>query len=132
MEESRILLIDDDERSLKLMGILLEQAGYSPQRTGDTREASTLLETATFDVVVSDVMMPHLSGLQILEMAKGRNPDVQVVLVTAYASRDVAIEALNKGASGFVEKPLEKEHFLAAVRQALWRQRAKEGPRSSV
>lgn len=71
-------------------------------------------------------MMPHLSGLDLLELAKRHNPNTQVVLVTAYSTREIALEALNKGASGFVEKPFQTEQLLQAVREALRRRRLKQ------
>ena len=128
VEDRPILVIDDEPEVLAVMVDVLEQEGYSPRSTSDSREASRLLEEATFDVIVSDIMMPHLSGLQLLEMAKRQNPDVQVVFVTGYSTREVAIEALNKGASGFIEKPFQTHQLVAAVREALWRRRLRRDP----
>ncbi|MFQ5828999.1 MAG: response regulator [Candidatus Methylomirabilia bacterium] len=131
LEDLQTLVIDDEPEVLEVMVDILEQAGYPAQSTSDSENASRLLETSKFDLIVSDIMMPHLSGLQLLEIAKRQNPDVQVVLVTGYANRQVALEALEKGASGFIEKPIEIEPFLAAVRQALWRRRLKQNATSS-
>lgn len=132
MQDRRILVIDDEVEALEVMVELLKREGHSPRFTADSREASALLETTPFDVIVSDVMMPHLNGLQLLEKAKRRNPEVQVVLVTAYASRELAIAGLEKGASGFIEKPFQADSFLTTVRQALWRQRLKQDPTASA
>lgn len=128
MENYRILVIDDEPEILSVMVDTLGQEGYSLQSTSDSREAVKLLETTTFDVIVSDIMMPNLTGLQLLEAAKRQNPNVQVVLVTGYSTREVALEALKKGASGFLEKPFETKQLVAAVREALWRQRVKGAP----
>lgn len=118
--------IDDEPEVLEVLVDLLQQAGYSPRATSDSREAVRFLETIPFDVIVSDIMMPHLSGLDLLELAKRHNPNTQVVLVTAYSTREIAREALNKGASGFVEKPFQTEQLLRAVREALRRRRLME------
>jgi CheY-like chemotaxis protein len=126
VEESRILVIEDEPKVLEVIVDLLQHAGYSTQATTDSREAVRLLETTAFDVVVSDIMMPYLNGLQVLELAKRQSPDAQVVLVTAYSTREIAAEALNKGASGFVEKPFQTEQLLRAVREALRRRRLKQ------
>lgn len=131
MEDHQILVIDDEPEVLAVMVDVLEQEGYSPRSTSDSREASRLLEETTFDVIVSDIMMPHLSGLQLLEMAKRQNPDVQVVFVTGYSTREVALEALNKGAAGFIEKPFQTHQLVAAVREALWRRGLKRDPTGS-
>lgn len=131
MEDPRILIVDDEPDVLDVMVDVLEQEGYAPRSTTDSREASRLLETTSFDVIVSDIMMPHLSGLQLLEMAKRQNPNVQVVLVTGYSTREVALEALNRGASGYIEKPFHTEQLLASIREAIWRWRLKRDPAGS-
>lgn len=121
MENLQILVVDDEPESLSLMVEWLEHEGYVPRPTSDSLEASRLLKTIAFDVIVSDIMMPNLNGLQLLEAARSQNPGVQVVLVTAYSSRALALEALEKGASGFIEKPMTSAAFLDAVRQAILR-----------
>ncbi len=131
MADPRILVVDDEPEVLGVMVAALEQEGYSPRFTSDSREASRLLETTAFDVIVSDIMMPHLSGLQLLEVAKRQNPDVQVVLVTGYSTREVSLEALSKKASGYIEKPFTTAQLLTAVREAIWRWRLKRGPTGS-
>lgn len=132
MVHPRILVIDDEPKTLEVIVDLLEQGGYAPESTGDSRVAARLLETSSFDVIVCDIVMPHLSGLQVLEIAKRVNPAVQVVMITAYATRELAHEALSKGASGFIEKPFHAEPFLATIRQAIWRQQLKEESRDSA
>jgi len=129
--DPRILVVDDEPEVLGVMVDALKQEGYAPRFTSDSREASQLLETTAFDVIVSDIMMPHLNGLQLLEAAKSQNPDVQVVLVTGYSTREVALEALSKMASGYIEKPFTPAQLLAAVREAIWRSRLKRGPAGS-
>jgi CheY-like chemotaxis protein len=123
VENLQILVVDDEPEILSLMAEWLEGEGLAARSTSDSLEASRLLKTIAFDVIVSDIMMPNLNGLQLLEAAKRQNPSVQVVLVTAYSSRALALDALEKGASGFVEKPMTRETFLDPVRQALVRWR---------
>lgn len=110
---------------------VLEAAGYAPESTTDSREASRHLETTTFDILVSDILMPHLSGFELLELARRRNPDVQVILVTGYSTREMAFEALKRGASGYIEKPFPTEQLLAAVREAVRRSRSQWNPAGS-
>jgi len=120
-------VVDDEPDVLAVLVDVFEAAGYSPWFTTDSREAARLLETADFHVVVSNVLMPYLSGLQLLKLAKRRNPDIQVVLVTGNLSQELAIEALNGGASGIVRKPFNNEELLAVVSEAIGR-RARSGP----
>lgn len=103
---------------------VLKLDGYAPTASNDPREAVRLLEATAFDLVVSDIVMPHLTGLQLLELAKRTNPDVEVLLVTAYSTRDVAMDALKKGAAGFLEKPFSIDQFRAAAHEALRRAHA--------
>jgi CheY-like chemotaxis protein len=98
VRDPRILVVDGEPEVLEVMVDMLEQEGYSPRSTSDNREASRLLEATAFDVIVSDIVMPHLSGLQLLEIARRQNPDVQVVLVTGYATNELAREALERSA----------------------------------
>ncbi|MBI4610624.1 MAG: response regulator [Candidatus Rokubacteria bacterium] len=130
MEDPRILVVDDESEVLDVMVDVLKQEGYAPQATTDSREASRLLESTAFDVIISDIMMPHLNGLQLLELAKQQNPNVQVVLVTGYSTREVALEALSRGATGYIEKPFHTDQLLASVREAIWRWRVKRDPKS--
>jgi len=127
VEGPRVLVVDDEPDVLAVLVDVFEAAGYSPWFTTDSREAARLLETADFHVVVSNVLMPYLSGLQLLKLAKRRNPDIQVVLVTGNLSQELAIEALNGGASGIVRKPFNNEELLAVVSEAIGR-RARSGP----
>lgn len=124
-ETDGILVIDDDADVLETMVEALIDAGYAPLYATDSRQALKLLDYITFDLIVSDIMMPGLDGLTLLDLVKERNRDVEVLLVTGYGSRHVAELAARKGASGFLEKPLDPDRLLGAVRQVLWRSRLK-------
>ena len=121
MEGHRILVVDDEPDVLAVLVDVFEAAGYSPWYTTDGREAARLLETADFDVVVSNVLMPHLNGLQLLKLAKRRNPDTQVLLLTGNFSQEIALEALNNGATDILRKPFSNDQLLAAVKEAIGR-----------
>ena len=127
MENDRILVIDDDPGVVSLLVRLIREEGYAPQSTSDSREALALLQTVPFDLVVSDIVMPHLTGLQILEAAKRQNSDVEVLLVTAYSTPEVVQDALEKGASRLLEKPFDNEQFRAAFHEALFRSHYRRG-----
>jgi DNA-binding NtrC family response regulator len=102
-----------------MMAEALRDVGYAPRMISDSREVAKALEQDTYDLLVCDVVMPHLHGLDILEIAKRRNPDTKVLFVTAYANRAVVGDALSNGAFGFVEKPFQIDEFVAAVERAL-------------
>ncbi len=128
MPAERILVVDDDVAVLDVMVEVLRGDGYAPAFTSDTREAAQLLATGQFDLVISDIVMPHLTGLQLLELARRGNPDVQVVLVTAFSTREIALDALSKGASGLLEKPFSVDQFRATAHEALRRVHALRPP----
>jgi DNA-binding NtrC family response regulator len=112
-------VIDDHPQVLTMMAEALRDVGYAPRMVSDSREAAKALEQETFDLLVCDVVMPHLHGLDILEIAKQRNPSARVLFVTAYANRAVVGDALSNGAFGFVEKPFQIDELVAAVERAL-------------
>jgi DNA-binding NtrC family response regulator len=114
-----ILLIDDEDDVLSMMRDVLIEEGYAPETLSDGAEALAQLEARRFDVVVSDIMMPRLNGMRLLEAVKRTHAEVKVILVTGYATRELAAEALEKGASRLLEKPFTTEQFVSAVRDAL-------------
>jgi len=116
---ARILLIDDQPGVLDFMVTALQTAGYAPQGLSDSREALQVLRENRFDLIVSDIVMPHLHGLDLLEAAKRQDPSTRVLFVTGYPNKVIVGEALSKGASGIVEKPFGIEEFLETVREIL-------------
>ncbi len=117
----RILVIDDTASVRAALVEILERHGYDAVPAPDGLSALRVLEGSGFDLIVTDVVMPHVGGLQLLELVRRLDPDVPVLVVTGYATRDVALEALGQGAAGFLEKPFRVDGLLAAVRSALAR-----------
>jgi DNA-binding NtrC family response regulator len=115
----RILLVDDDEDVLSFMSDALVDRGYEPTVLQNSAEAAAILERETFDLIITDIVMPKVHGLEILESAKRRNPTVRVVFVTGYPHRDILREGFEKGAFSVIEKPFPVETFLATVDRAL-------------
>ena len=102
----RILVVDDDEMVLQGLSASLERDGYrvSVQRSGDA--AVQRLSRDRFDLVITDVMMPGLSGIGVLERVRAMSPDTNVVVLSGYPRRDLAEEAMRKGADEFLVKPV--------------------------
>lgn len=130
MDDTPILVIDDDADVLETIVEILQQAGYTALDTADARQADVLLRYRRFALIITDVVMPHLTGLQVLELAKRHSPDAQVLLISAYTSRNMVAEAMAKGACGMIEKPFDNQHLLSAVREAL--RRARWNPESGA
>jgi DNA-binding response OmpR family regulator len=107
MPELRVLVADDDPQLLDLMERRLKKLGLEPDRAMDGRAAKVLLENTKYDLVVTDIYMPHGTGLELLRLAKEQDPHIQVVVVTAAATMDNAVDALNEGAFGYMSKPFD-------------------------
>ena len=118
---SRILVIDDEDVIRMLVVEILESAGYDVMSAESAERALTLLEKADFDLVVSDVVMPGLSGLELLEAVRARRASLPVVLVTGAGTYDTLSQALTRGAAGLVTKPFAHHELQSAVADALER-----------
>jgi DNA-binding NtrC family response regulator len=116
-----ILVVDDEPNSLFGICQILVDEGYRVTSAGNGREALEKIKAETVNVVVTDEKMPHLDGLGLLEEIRRLYPGIPVILITAYGSVSMAVEALKRGAYYFFEKPVfnQIEQFLAIIRQAL-------------
>ncbi|WP_194869523.1 sigma-54 dependent transcriptional regulator [Myxococcus sp. AB025B] len=116
-----VLLVDDDPAVAKVLGALLGQAGLATHTARNGTEALSLLERWPVDVVVSDVRMPGMDGMQLLAEMGRLWPDVPVILITAHGTVPLAVEAMKAGAADFVLKPFDREEILFTIRKALLR-----------
>jgi putative two-component system response regulator len=118
---SRILVIDDETVIRMLVMEILESAGYEVVGADCAEEALSLLEDDDFDLVVSDVIMPGLSGLELLQAVQARRASLPVVLVTGAGTYETLSQALTRGAAGLVTKPFAHADLQSAVADALQR-----------
>jgi DNA-binding NtrC family response regulator len=119
MDNAKLLVVDDEESMCQFMQIFLSKEGYSVTATADPTEAVSKIEKEDYDLLIADLMMPEMSGLELLSRAKGIDPGLNVIVMTAFASVDSAIEALKKGASDYVTKPFKVEEIKIAIRKTL-------------
>jgi DNA-binding NtrC family response regulator len=120
---ARILVVDDEPDMLALMKMMLEEKGYEVIVTNNPLEVGELLESQKVDIVLTDLKMPGLDGIEVLSEVKRRDPEVTVMVITAYGSLESAEEAIERGAFDFITKPFRKEQVLLAVDKALrWRE----------
>jgi response regulator RpfG family c-di-GMP phosphodiesterase len=121
---ARVLVVDDDASVRTFIAAALTDAGHSVALAEDGQRAIEMVRGETFDLVLTDVKMPGMSGLQVLEEVKRLSPATEVIVVTAFASLDTAIKALRNGAYDLITKPLEDIETLYRVAQrALERRR---------
>lgn len=114
-----VLVVDDDMYVLESVVALLNQFGYAviPCRNGE--EALEKIQTTEFDAILTDVKMPVMSGIELLEIIHNLNPDIPVILMTAYAELDVAVEAVKKGAFDFIIKPYKPAYLLHSIEKGV-------------
>ncbi|MFP4308348.1 MAG: sigma-54-dependent transcriptional regulator [Desulfococcaceae bacterium] len=116
---SHILVVDDEERMRHLLAIMLERKGYQVSRAGDGKEALELLWNAPADMVITDIKMPRMDGLELLAEIRRRGTPCPVVFITAFATIDSAVDAMRRGAADYVTKPFEEERILLTVERTL-------------
>ncbi len=119
MEKGRVLVIDDEAIVRVSCQRVLEPAGYEVVLTSRGDEAIELLEKERFDLVLTDLKMPDMDGLEVLKVIKERWPDIQVVIITGYGTISTAVQAIKKGAYEYIEKPFTPEDILDVVTKAL-------------
>ncbi len=119
MAEDRILVVDDEASMCQYLSILLQKEGYAVTTASSGAEALALMETQPFDVVISDIQMPKIDGIQLLKGIKAIDPDTPVIMLTAYASEQSAIDAVNLGAYSYLQKHCKNDEIRVAVRNAL-------------
>ncbi len=114
-----LLIVEDDPEMRDLLRKVLEKEGYRVSLAGDGREAGTLLARGGFDLVVTDMLMPHDGGLELLATVHRNLPTLPVIIVTAFGDWRSYSRALELGAAAFISKPLRMSELVAAVHNAL-------------
>ena len=117
-EERKILLVDDETGILDTLRILLRDNGYEVVSALSGREAVEMLPSASPDIVLTDIRMPGMTGLEVMAKAHEVDPETAVILMTAQASLQTAVRAVNEGAYYYLQKPFANEELLAICRRA--------------
>ena len=113
-----VLIIDDEAGILDSLRILLKNEGFTPHVALGGKQGLEQIETLSPDIVLSDVRMPTVSGLQVLSAARQRDPDTPVILMTAQATLQSAMQAVNEGAFYYIQKPFRNDELVAILRRA--------------
>lgn len=115
-DKINVLLVEDDPSLKELLITLVTSLNFKIETAKNGIDALELLSHNSFHTVISDLKMPGMDGLQLLYELRNRGNDVPVVLMTAYGNKESAILALRLGATDFIEKPFEPEHFLSRIK----------------
>ena len=130
--EESVLVVDDDPAVRKVVQALLVQAGIEVTPVPSGRDALAVLEGRPIDVIITDLNMPEMDGMTLLERVNAQWPAVPVIVLTAHGTVRVAVEAMKRGASDFVLKPFDRDELLFVVRKAIAKGRHAESSGSSV
>jgi len=114
-----ILVVDDEEDYLILLRSVLEEEGYGIATARCAQEAIRILQNSDIDLIITDMKMPGKNGLQLLEIVRGQWPNIPVIIMTAHGSIERAVEAMQKGAFSYIQKPFENNSLLVFISKAL-------------
>ena len=119
MPAEKILVVDDEQSMAQFLAIVLRKEGYQVSTVQNGRDALDKVKAEAFDVVITDVRMPGMDGIQLLQGIKKHDPGLPVVIMTAYASQQSAIDAVNLGAFQYLIKNAKNDEIKLIVRNAL-------------
>ncbi|MFH1690443.1 MAG: sigma-54 dependent transcriptional regulator [Candidatus Eisenbacteria bacterium] len=126
MAEGRILIVDDEDSIRDYLSMMLEREGYEVSASEDGKKALKLNSKQAYDVVITDIQLPGMSGIDVLTTLHDTDPALPVIIITGHASQESAIDALNMGAFYYLLKPVSNEELKQVVRTALEVRRLKE------
>jgi len=115
----KVLVVDDQRNMRATTAILLRQAGHAVEEAESGAAAVRRVQQEPFDVVLTDLRMPEVDGLEVLRAVREHSPDTQVIVMTAYGTIDSAVEAMRRGAHDYVSKPFKEEELLVRIARAV-------------
>jgi two-component system response regulator AtoC len=118
MEQKKILIVDDDGSMRHMLSLILKREGYEVQAVGKGSEALNLVASESFDFILSDVVMPGMGGLELLQALKEKKVETTVIMMSAYGNLGTAVEAMKRGAYDYISKPFRPDEVLLALRKA--------------
>ena len=118
-DESRILIVDDESIVCERLKAFLESDGHRVETLVDPVEAMRRLETEDFDIVISDIRMGEIDGIQLMEKVFQKSNRTEVIMITGYATLELARESLTKGAFDFIAKPFKMKEIRGTIKRAM-------------
>ncbi len=119
----KILVVDDEKSLREVLSIMLKRAGYAVTEAADGEEAIAHIGKDIFDLVITDLRMPKADGMDVLKAVKSASPDTVVLVITAFATADSAVEAMKQGAYDYLTKPFQVDEVQLIIRNALEKRR---------
>lgn len=119
LEQPKILIVDDSQELLDVISEYMETSGFTVNATTQSLDALRLIAVSGYDVVISDIHMPEMDGLELMAQIKSKHPGLPVVLITGYSVSEARKIAMEKGADAFVAKPFHMKEILDVVNNLL-------------
>jgi len=116
---SNILIIDDEKAIRKTLSEILSYEGYKIDEAGDGEEGLKKVKEKEYDVILCDIKMPKIDGIEFLEKAKEANPDIPIIMISGHGTIETAVEAVKKGAYDYISKPPDLNRLLITIRNAM-------------
>jgi DNA-binding response OmpR family regulator len=120
---ARVLIIEDDEETRSLLKDFFAEEGFEAYSASNGYEAFGILTKRIFDLVITDIRMPGLTGLDILPRIKKIQPEVAIIVITAFGTEEVRRKALERGANAYLEKPLHFQELRGLIHNSSWQKR---------
>ena len=118
-KKRRALVLDDDPSVLQVLGGYMNAFNFDVETTDNPRAAIELCKTKRFDIILSDLMMPEMNGLEFLQEVRHADPDAAFIMITGYPSIDSAVEAIRRGAQDYITKPFKIEEIKHKIDKAI-------------
>ena len=114
-----ILVVDDETSMREFLGVLLSKQGYKVSDAKNGSQALKMIQKNNYDLILTDIRLGDITGLEVLREAKKKNPDTVVIMISAYSTTEIAVEAMNEGAYDFVPKPFDNNELKQTIQKAL-------------
>jgi len=122
MAAEKVLIIDDEENMRHLLSVILGKEGYKINQAKDGEDALSKIDQEDFDFILSDIRMPKMNGMQLLDELKKRKSDALCIVMSAYGNTETAIEVMKHGAYDYISKPFKPDEVVLTLRKAAERQ----------
>ncbi|MFH0926183.1 MAG: response regulator [bacterium] len=119
MEAKKILIVDDEENAREGLAKILKKTGYITATAENGEEALSILENSRYDLVITDIKMPRMDGMQLLKKMRKIAPDIGVIMVTAYGEVESYLEAMSQGAFEYLNKPMKIDELKKVINKVL-------------
>lgn len=116
MKKGTVLIVDDEQAIRESLSMVLEDEGYTCLTSANGKNALDLFNKKHIDVLITDIHMPVINGLELFKKAKEISPNTRTIIITAYSETDNAIQTINEGASGYFIKPLDFDEMIERIK----------------